>query len=175
LEEYKLFIKTKRLLIREFEIQDWQAVYEYTSNPTVMKYIPEGVFNEEEAKKFVSENSGEKAKYFPIILLSENIVIGHIVFHQCFGDHTYEIGWVLNPNYYNNGYASEAAKAVLNYGFKEKKLHRIIATCQPENTPSYRVMEKIGMRREGYFKKCIPNGDEWWDEYYYAVLEEEWV
>lgn len=175
MEEYKLFIKTERLLIREFEIQDWQAVYEYTSNPTVMKYIPEGVFNEEEAKKFVSENNGEKAKHFPIILLSENTVIGHIVFHQCFGDHTYEIGWVLNPNYFNNGFASEAAKAVLDYGFKEKKLHRIIATCQPENTPSYRVMEKIGMRREGYFKKCIPNGDEWWDEYYYAVLEEEWA
>jgi len=170
-----MFIKTNRLLIREFEIQDWQAVYEYTSNPNVMKYIPEGVFNEEEAKKFVLENSGEQAKYFPVILKSDNIVIGHIVFHQYFGEHTYEIGWVLNPNYYNNGYASEAAKAVLNYGFKEKQLHRIIATCQPENIPSYRVMEKIGMRREGYFKKCIPNGDEWWDEYYYAVLKEEWA
>ncbi|MGE7672691.1 GNAT family N-acetyltransferase [Lysinibacillus sp. NPDC094403] len=170
-----MFIKTKRLLIREFEVQDWQAVWEYTSNPNVMKYIPEGVFNEEDAKKFVSENSREKAKYFPIILISENIVIGHIVFHQYFGDHTYEIGWVLNPNYYNNGYASEAARAILDYGFKDMKLHRIIATCQPENIPSYRVMEKIGMRREGYFKKCIPNGDEWWDEYYYAVLDEEWV
>ncbi|MGA3601909.1 GNAT family N-acetyltransferase [Lysinibacillus agricola] len=170
-----MFIKTKRLLIREFEVQDWQAVYEYTSDINVMKYIPEGVFNEEEARKFVSENSGDKAKHFPVILLNENIVIGHMVFHQYFGDHTYEIGWVLNPNYYNNGYASEAARAVLDYGFKEMKLHRIIATCQPENTPSYRVMEKIGMRREGYFKKCIPHGDEWWDEYYYAVLDEEWA
>jgi len=54
------------------------------------------------------------------------------------------------------------------------KLHRIIATCQPENTSSYRVMEKIGMRREGYFKKCIPTEKEWWDEYYYAILKEEW-
>lgn len=35
------------------------------------------------------------------------------------------------------------------------------------------VMEKIGMRREGYFRKCIPHGNEWWDEYYYAILEEE--
>ncbi len=171
----KLFIKTKRLIIREFEVQDWQAVYEYTSDSNVMKYIPEGVFNEEEARKFVSENSGDKAKYFPVVLLNNNIVIGHIVFHPCFGDHTYEIGWVFNPNYYNNGYASEAAEAVLDYGFKEMKLHRIIATCQPENIGSYRVMEKIGMRREGYFKKCIPNGDEWWDEYYYAVLDEEWA
>ena len=64
-------------------------------------------------------------------------------------------------------------QATLKYGFKEMKLHRIIATCQPQNTPSYRVMEKIGMRREGYFRKCIPHGNEWWDEYYYAILEEE--
>ena len=49
-------------------------------------------------------------------------------------------------------------------------VHRIIATCQPENIPSYRVMEKIGMRREGFFKKCIPKGNVWWDEYYYAIL-----
>ncbi|PES74780.1 GNAT family N-acetyltransferase, partial [Bacillus anthracis] len=80
---------------------------------------------------------------------------------------------VFNPKYFNKGYASEAAQATLKYGFKEMKLHRIIATCQSENTPSYRVMEKIGMRREGYFKKCIPHGNEWWDEYYYAILEEE--
>ncbi|MFJ7730296.1 GNAT family N-acetyltransferase [Lysinibacillus sp. NPDC097231] len=168
-------ITTNRLVIRKFDIHDWQAVYNYTSNKTVMKYIPEGVFNEEEAKKFVMENSEDTPKYFPVVLQAGNIVIGHIVFHQYFGDHTYEIGWVLNPNYYNNGYASEAARAVLDYGFKVMKLHRIIATCQPENIPSYRVMEKIGMRREGYFKKCIPHGEEWWDEYYYAVLDEEWT
>lgn len=116
---------------------------------------------------------GENAKNFPVILIGENILVGHIVFHKYFGEHTYEIGWVFNPKYFNKGYASEAAQATLKYGFKEMKLHRIIATCQPENTPSYRVMEKIGMRREGYFKKCIPHGNEWWDEYYYAILEEE--
>ncbi|WP_249664441.1 GNAT family N-acetyltransferase, partial [Lysinibacillus sp. D4B1_S16] len=69
---------------------------------------------------------------------------------------------------------SEAARAVLDYGFNEKKLHRIIKTCQPENIASYKVMVKIRMRREGYFKKCIPYGKEWWDEYYYAVLREDW-
>ncbi|GLB61667.1 hypothetical protein NCCP133_37960 [Cytobacillus sp. NCCP-133] len=64
--------------------------------------------------------------------------------------------------------------AVLKGGFEELGLHRIIAACQLENPPSYRVMEKIGMRREGFYKKCIPHGDEWWDEYYYAILKEVW-
>lgn len=169
-----MFIKTERLLIREFEFKDWQAVHEYTSDNQVMFYIPEGVFTEEDTREFVNKNRGENAENFPVVLLDENILIGHIVFHKYFGEHTYEIGWVFNPNYFNKGYASEAALAICKYGFEEMKLHRIIATCQPQNTPSYRVMEKIGMKREGYFKKCIPHGKEWWDEYYYAILEEEW-
>ncbi|MGE6514534.1 GNAT family N-acetyltransferase [Lysinibacillus sphaericus] len=168
-----MFIKSQRILIREFEPHDWQAVYEYTSDMNVMKYIPEGVFSEEDAKNFVSKNMDD-AKNFPVVLIDENILIGHMVFHPYFGEHTYEIGWVFNPKYYNKGYASEAAHALLNYGFKDMQLHRIIATCQPQNIPSYKVMEKIGMRKEGYFKQCIPHGDDWWDEYYYAVLSEEW-
>lgn len=168
-----MYIKTERLVIRKFVFEDWPDVYEYTSNSKVMKYIPEGVFTEEDAKKFVNDNIGENAEKFPVVLGDENILIGHIVFHKYFGEHTYEIGWVFNPTYYNNGYASEAAQAILQFGFKKMNLHRIIATCQPENIPSHRVMEKIGMRREGYFKKCIPNENEWWDEYYYAILEEE--
>ncbi|MCU4988726.1 GNAT family N-acetyltransferase [Bacillus cereus] len=168
-----MFIEAERLLIRKFEFKDWEAVHEYTSDSNVMKYIPEGVFTEEDTRNLVNKNMGENAENFPVILIDENILIGHIVFHKYFGEHTYEIGWVFNPKYFNKGYASEAAQATLKYGFKEMKLHRIIATCQPENIPSYRVMEKIGMRREGYFKKCIPHGNEWWDEYYYAILEEE--
>jgi RimJ/RimL family protein N-acetyltransferase len=169
-----MHIKTKRLLIRKFKFKDWQAVYEYTSEVNVMKYIPEGVFTKEDVKEFINKNIGDTAEKFAVVLIDENIVIGHIVFLKYFGEHTYEIGWEFNPKYYNRGYTSEAAQAILKFGFEKMKLHRIIATCQPENIPSYRVMEKIGMRREGYFKKCIPKGNEWWDEYYYAILEEEW-
>lgn len=167
-------IETNRLRIRKFELNDVQAVLEYTADNQVMKYIPEGVFTEEDAVKFIDANMSDKAEKFAVVLKDENTLIGHIVFHKYFGQHTYEIGWVFNPRFQNKGYGSEAAKSVLKYGFEELKLHRIIATCQPENKASYRVMEKIGMRREGYFKKCIPQGDGWWDEYYYAILEEEW-
>lgn len=172
--EPKMLIETERLVIREFKIEDWEEVWEYTSNSEVMQYIPEGVFSIEDAKNFVLENRADHARKFPVILKESGSLIGHIVFHPYFGTHTYEIGWVFNPKYQSKGYATEAASAILKYGFEEMKLHRIIATCQPENIPSYRVMEKIGMRREGYFKKCIPHNDSWWDEYYYSILEEEW-
>ncbi|MDG5472140.1 GNAT family N-acetyltransferase [Jeotgalibacillus sp. ET6] len=166
-------IKTKRLEIRDFNTEDWREVYLYTSNKDVMTYMPEGVLSKEAVKEFVDKNSGEDAEKFPIILRENDQLIGHLVFHPYFGDHTYEIGWVMNPAYQKNGYASEAARAVLEYGFGELKLHRIIATCQPENEASFRVMEKIGMRKEGFFKKCIPHENGWWDEYYYAILSDE--
>ncbi|MFG3614041.1 GNAT family N-acetyltransferase [Rummeliibacillus stabekisii] len=167
-------ITTDRLIIRKFTYDDWQNVHEYTSDATVMKYMPEEVFTKEEAKEFIINNNNENAKNFPVVLKKDHTLIGHIVFHKYFGDHTYEIGWVFNPKYQNKGYASEAAYSVLKHGFEIMNLHRIIATCQPENIPSWRVMEKIGMRREGYFKKCIPQEKEWWDEFYYAILQDEW-
>jgi [ribosomal protein S5]-alanine N-acetyltransferase len=65
--------------------------------------------------------------------------------------------------------------ALLQYGFETLHLHRIIATCQPENVASCRVVEKLGMRREAHFRKCVRRPDNgWWDEYFYALLEGEW-
>ncbi|AEN89877.1 Acetyltransferase, GNAT family, putative [Priestia megaterium WSH-002] len=64
-------IETSRLLIRKFKYEDWQDVYTYTSDATVMKYIPEGVFSKDDAKKFVNENMKENVKNFPVVLKNE--------------------------------------------------------------------------------------------------------
>ncbi len=167
-------LSTNRLIIRNFTDFDWKDVHEYTSNASVMYYLPEDVFSEVDAKRFVESDYNKNAEKFAIVLKHDHTLIGHIVFHHYFGEHTYEIGWVLHPDHQSKGYASEAAYSVLKYGFETLKLHRIIATCQPENVPSWKVMEKIGMRREGFFKKCIPHAGGWWDEYYYAILQGEW-
>ncbi len=83
-----MFIETKRLIIRTFEPLDWHSVYQYASDPYVMKYIPEGVFDEEGIKEFIKINTGEYAEKFPVILKDENTLIGHIDFHKWFGEHT---------------------------------------------------------------------------------------
>ena len=168
-------IATERLLLRQFEPGDWPQVLEYTADPSVMTYIPEGVFTADNARTFVAANSSEGAEAYAIVRMGEEGVIGHMVFHPWFAPRTYEIGWVLHTAYHGRGYATEAARALLKYGFETLGLHRVIATCQPENSPSYRVMEKLGMRREAFFRQCIyRGGDKWWDEYFYAMLEEEW-
>ena len=169
-------LHTSRLEIRRFESADWRPVYAYTADPAVMAYIPEGTFTEAQAQAFVARNSGGEAEVYAVVHGAEQQLIGHMVFHPWFAPQTYEIGWVFNPAYHRRGYATEAAAALLAYGFKVLKLHRIIATCQPENPASYGVMEKIGMRREGWFRQCIYRDEGyWWDELFYAILAEEWA
>src|SRR4030095_7756665 len=63
------------------------------------------------------------------------------------------IGYVLNRNYWNRGIMTEAANLLLEFGFGKLNLHRIYATCDTENTGSERIMQKLGMRREGHFVK----------------------
>ncbi|MFF2890185.1 GNAT family N-acetyltransferase [Paenibacillus sp. NPDC057967] len=171
-------LSTQRLSIGKFRTEDWSAVLEYTSDRQVMEYMPEGVFQEKEAKAFVLQNMAETAEKFAVRLLDGDKLIGHMVFHKWYGENTYEIGWVFHPRYHNQGFATEAAQEVLKFAFEQLNAHRVIATCQPENIPSYRIMEKIGMKREAHFRKCIPahykKGTGWWDGYFYAILEEEW-
>jgi [ribosomal protein S5]-alanine N-acetyltransferase len=168
-------IETQRLRIRSFQRNDWQAVYGYTSDPAVMRYIPEEPFTPEQAKAFVADNMGEQARFVAVLLKTDDMLVGHMEFHPWFASRTYEIGWVFDRAYHGQGYATEAAMALLRYGFEALHLHRIVATSQPENVASWRVMERMGMRREAHFRKCIRRADNrWWDEYFYALLEEEW-
>jgi RimJ/RimL family protein N-acetyltransferase len=168
-------LHTQRLTIRPFQPADWQRVFSYTADPAVMAYIPEGIFSEAQAQAFVERHSGDEAEAAAVVLTGEQQLIGHVIFHPWFAPRTYEVGWVFHPDYYGNGYATEAARAMLAYGFASLDLHRVIATCQPQNPPSFRVMEKLGMRREGHFRQCIDRGDGvWWDELFYAILREEW-
>ena len=168
-------LHTARLTVRQFAAADLAALLGYTSDADVMRYIPEGVFGDEEAQTFIAFHSSEQATSAAVTLAGQDEVIGHVSFHPWYAPRTFELGWVFDPRYQGQGYATEAAAALRDFGFAELDLHRIIATCQPENPASYRVMEKLGMRREGHFRQCIDRGNGvWWDEYFYAILASEW-
>lgn len=169
-------IGTARLLIRPFQAGDEQAVHTYMSDPAVTTYLPEGTLSADGSRAFVARNLGAEAEALAVTLGADGPLVGHMLFHPWFAEHTYEIGWAFNRAFHNRGYASEAAAALLAHAFERLHCHRVIATCQPENGASFRVMEKLGMRREGHFRQCIHRGGElWWDEYFYAILADEWV
>lgn len=167
-------IQTERLRIRPFRPTDWQAVHTYTSNAAIMHYLEEGQMNAEQTQAWVQQQA-ESLEAYAVVRHTDDMLVGHISFHKWFNPHIYELGWVMHPDHHGRGYTTEAARALLRYGFETRNIHRVIATCQPENIASWRVMEKLGMVREGHLRQCVarPNG-EWWDEYFYAILKTDW-
>src|SRR5690606_35447348 len=85
-----------------------------------------------------------------------------------------EIGFCLHPDAQGRGIATQAVHAVLGYGFEVRSIHRIEARCDVRNDRSWRLLERVGMRREGHLRQCSFLKGEWIDAYIYAMLALEW-
>lgn len=172
-------IKSERLIIRRFKETDWKDLYEYLSDEEVVKFEPYDVFSEEKCKEEAVYRSNNEA-FLAVSLKDNDKVIGNIYFEKQDFD-TYEIGYVFNLNYQKKGYATESAKAIINYTFKNYSARRIMAMCNPKNENSWKLLERLNMRREGHLKENIfffkdENGNPiWQDTYEYGILENEWI
>ncbi len=112
---------------------------------------------------------------FAVVLPGENRVIGEAgVFIKELPKSEGDIGWMLHPEFQGRGYATEAAQALVRYAFEERGLHRLTSGCEVRNTASWRLMERLGMRREAHHRQSQWAQDEWQDEYLYALLRDEW-
>jgi ribosomal-protein-alanine N-acetyltransferase len=172
-----MHMTTKRLLIRDFMPEDWSAVHSYASDPDVAKYMIWGPNNEEETKGFIN-SAIEMKQQEPrvdfecaVILQETDQLIGGCGLRKerMIG----EIGYCFNPLYWRMGYASEAASALIDYGFKELGIHRIFATCRPDNIGSANVMKKVGMQYEGHLREHMWHKNKWHDSYLYSILEHD--
>jgi RimJ/RimL family protein N-acetyltransferase len=110
-----------------------------------------------------------------VILKSEDLLIGRCGFAIGDPDDEQAVLWyTLHPDSWGHGYAPEAARALVGFGFRELGLHRVWADTDPENLASVRVLEKLGMRREGHLRENARVNDVWADSLIYAILEREW-
>ena len=174
-------LETNRLVLRSFHNEDWKDLHEYLSNETVVKYEPYDVYSEDACKQEAINRSKNNA-FWAVCLKENGKLIGNLYFQQQEPKEflTWEIGYVFNPSFYGKGYATEACKGILEYGFEQLRAHRIIGRCNPENTSSWRLMERLSMRREGYYQKPVffrmtSDGKPiWQDAYEYSILEEEY-
>lgn len=175
-----MILETDRLFLRRFCSDDWRGLYEYLSHEEVVKFEPYNVLNEEECKQEAIDRSHNDA-FWAVCLKENGKLIGNVYFQRQEPEEfmTWEIGYVFNPKYYGKGYATEACKRVMKYAFEQLGAHRIIGRCDPENLSSWRLMERLSMRREGYFKKpaffkkSADGKPIWHDAYQYSILEEE--
>jgi RimJ/RimL family protein N-acetyltransferase len=174
-------LTTERLILREFTGQDWPAVLAYQSDPLYLRYYawtgrtPEAV--QEFVQRFVQNQHQQPRTKFQlaVTLKSGGTLIGNCGIRMVSVDATEgDIGYELAPQHWGHGYATEAARAILRFGFTQLRVHRIWSYCVAENTGSAHVLEKLGMRLEGrlrekeFYKGC------WWDTLMYALLEQEW-
>jgi RimJ/RimL family protein N-acetyltransferase len=177
-------IETERLVLRKYEDQDLMDIVSYSSSTDFwllrnLDWKP----NERDTRRYWENQRSVQPEDDPswlalvIDLKDAGKVIGNTGLGVIkTGEHRQgTIGWVLGSEYQGRGYATEAASSLLSFGFEELDLHRISARTGLDNTRSWHLMERLGMRREALFKESHIVKGEWRDEVIYALLAEEWI
>jgi [ribosomal protein S5]-alanine N-acetyltransferase len=174
-------IMTERLLLREYAETDWPGVLEYQRDPRYLRFNLWDDRTEDQVRTFVQafiDAQGEQPRKrfsFAVTLKTTGQLIGNCNLRKNRPeDRVAEIGYEIAPTYWGNGYATEAAQAIVGYGFGQQRLHRIAAWCIAENTASAHVLEKLGMRLEGRLREQEWLKGRWWDALLYAILDREY-
>lgn len=172
-------LPTERLILRKVSMDDRDAVFAWARDPEVSRYgswdmhrTPQDTeaFIEWCLKQYDAEGLGP----WVIELRKSNAVIGTCGFGSMNRhDRCGSIGYFLARPQWGKGYATEAVRAVLRFGFGPLALHRIEARCLPENVASERVMQKVGMRFEGLLRQAMFKNEAFFDIKLYARLAEE--
>lgn len=143
-------IATERLILRPLCLNDLKTVHEYASdveNTKYMLFLPNETEKETEEFLQYTEKEWLKARpdFYEFAIVLNGLQIGAVSISLDHSKTQGEIGWILNKTYWNNGYVTEAAGAVMDFARKQLKLQKVIAQCDWRNIPSARVMEKLGM------------------------------
>jgi RimJ/RimL family protein N-acetyltransferase len=177
----RIELTTERLLLRPFREEDWEAVHEYAADPEVSRHQAWGPNTQEETRQFLQECVQENQKperaafHFAVVLKAGGRFLGGCTLRITdAGLREAMIGYTLDRRFWGRGYMTEAAGALLRFGFQDLRLHRVVSWCTPENVGSWRVMEKAGMRREGHEREAAFFKGRWHDWLRYAVLDREW-
>jgi len=175
-------INTTRLLLRDYRENDFADVYEIDASDIVQKMRGPNS----------STSKAQSRERFDLALnavAQSPRLIWHLVAviqddDRCIGAckltihpqqmHEGEIGYYLKQSAWGRGYATEIAHGLLDFGFGQLKLHRIVAGCWAQNPASVRVLEKAGMRREAHFREHLWFNNAWQDSFDYAILRREW-
>lgn len=173
--------ETERLILREFELEDIDAIHTYLSDPAVSYYMMQDATTKEQSLNYVhrflelQREEPRKIFKFAIILKSNNRLIGECGLNCPNHFHKEgEIVYRLSKDYWGKGYATEAVKEVISFGFKELSLHRIEALCDSRNSLSTKVLQKAGMTYEGCMREHRWVKGRWRDSNLYSILISEY-
>lgn len=173
-------IETERLILRKLSINDVDDIFEYASLPDVTTFLiwyPHQ--NKQDSDNFIKFTLEQFQKEISFIwgieVKEDKKIIGTIDLRNWnAGNKCGEVGYVIAPQYWNRGLASEAMKAVINFGFKILQLNRIESHCEGENIGSWKVMEKCGMQFEGILREKLFIKERFRSMKMYSILRKDW-
>ncbi len=175
-----LLIQTQRTILRDLTEKDYEFFSNLETREHSLRYesdtIPTKKYLDKKFKDILS-SSHEKSRTKYILLIErkeDHLLLGKVLLWQI--DKAiaeWEMGWVTHPNYLGKGYASEAARALLEFGFVQLGANRICANCNDANLSSERVMQKIGMHKEGILRETRKLNGKWYGSCIYSILKRE--
>lgn len=176
-----MILTTDRLILRDFVATDWEAVLIYQQDPLYLRYNEWSSRTPEDVREFVQmfldhQNQIPRIKFqFAVTLKPTGQLIGNCgVRRESLNALEGDIGYELDSRYWGKGYATEAARAVVEFGFTQMNLRRITAWCVADNVGSAHVLEKLGMHQEARLREHQYYKGRWWDTLLYAMSYEEW-
>lgn len=173
-------LTTERLVLRDFRDDDFEAVHAYASDPEVVEYVPWGPNTETDTRDFLERATADasadpRTRYALAVVRSEDdrLLGCAVLYLENAAGHQAMLGYALARAAWGEGYALEAARALMSFGFDVLGIHRIWAACDPDNRASVRILERLGMRLEGRMREDTRVRGVWRDSRIYALLEHE--
>jgi RimJ/RimL family protein N-acetyltransferase len=176
-------IYTERLLLRPFEDGDLQAMYEMQSDEEVVRYLYFDARSLDEVRTALARKTaavgiageGDGVGVAVVLLETGEVVADISLWCVSEGHQQGEIGFIVHPAHQGKGYATEAARPMLDFAFDTVGLHRVVGRTEARNIASARVLEKLGMRLEAHLIENEWVKGEWQSELVYAILASEWA
>jgi RimJ/RimL family protein N-acetyltransferase len=181
----RLPLHTDRLIVRRYEERDVPDILDYSRHAPSDEFRRRNI-DWERSKAGIRKwwapmktmTVDEATNWLGLVVEVKELgrVVGNTGFNaKKVGEHRQGVtGWILGAEFEGRGYMTEAVTALLDYLFLTEGFHRVYAMTSPDNRRSWKLMQRLGMRREAHFIKNCYHDAGWTDEYVYAILDDEW-
>lgn len=176
METREFEIRTERLLLRPHRLEDVDDIFEFARDPEWGRYLTTPMpYLREHAEEFVEDRIRTSRDLWPVwAMVREGKVVVGIGIEIDVDHATGALGYSIAKEHWGRGLTAEAARAVVGWAFRQRGLAKVYAYADARNAPSLRVMEKLGMTREGMLRGHRTLREERVDDVYYGLLREEW-
>lgn len=172
-------VRGDRVELRELRAADADQVAAFFLDPEIARWSPSERTTERDLREYLervaANAAAEERSHYELAVVVEGRVAGDVgmrIEHPLM--RAADVGYEVARDLWGKGIATEAVGLLIGFGFDQLGLHRIAASCDPDNPASRRVLEKVGMSYEGRLRSVLRLGGEWRDVLQHSILEHEW-